>query len=138
LTKLVNKNIIYITGAIKTVNKTFGELIRDARKKQEYSQRELAKLVEVNYTYLSKLENDHAEYPPSKEVIRALANHLHLDEEELTKLAGRINPEDAQIFKELVKKYQEMPVLLRRMQENPDFAKKILEEVEKENIIEDK
>lgn len=116
------------------MNKTFGELIRDARKKQEYSQRELAKLVEVNYTYLSKLENDRAEYPPSKEVIRSLAHHLHLNEEELTKLAGRINPEDAQIFKDLVKKYQEMPVLLRRMQENPDFAKKILAEVEEENI----
>jgi HTH-type transcriptional regulator, competence development regulator len=115
------------------VNKTFGELIRDARKQQEYSQRELAKLVEVNYTYLSKLENDHAEYPPSKEVIRSLAHHLHLNEEELTKLAGRINPEDAQVFKELVKQYQEVPALLRRMQNNPDFAKKILAEIEKED-----
>ena len=115
------------------MNKTFGELIRDARKQQEYSQRELAKLVEVNYTYLSKLENDHAEYPPSKEVIRSLAHHLHLDEEELTKLAGRINPEDARVFKELVKQYQEVPALLRRMQNNPDFAKKILAEIDKED-----
>ncbi|MGL5807160.1 MAG: helix-turn-helix domain-containing protein [Xenococcaceae cyanobacterium] len=116
------------------MNKTFGELIRDARKQQEYSQRELAKLVQVNYTYLSKLENNHAEYPPSKEVIRSLAHHLHLDEEELTKLAGRIKPEDAQVFKDLVKQYQEMPVLLRRMQENPDFAKKILAKIEEEEI----
>jgi HTH-type transcriptional regulator, competence development regulator len=114
------------------VNITFGELIREARRQQEYSQRELASLIGVNYTYLSKLENDRAEYPPSQEVIQSLAHHLQLEEKELTKLAGRINPEDTQIFKDLVKKYQEMPVLLRRMQNNPDFANKILAEIDKQ------
>ena len=59
-------------------SKTFGKLIRQARKDREYSQRELAKLIGVNFTYLSKLENDHADYPPSKEVIQSLAKHLDL------------------------------------------------------------
>ena len=106
-------------------SKTFGKLIRKARRDREYNQRELAKLVGVNFTYLSKLENDHADYPPSKEVIQSLAKHLNLDEAELTQLAGRINPEDTEIFQDLFKQYQDMPVLLRRLRDNPEFAKKV-------------
>ena len=118
-------------------SKTFGKLIRKARRDKEYSQRELAKLIGVNFTYLSKLENDHADYPPSKEVIQSLANHLDLDNQELTQLAGRINPEDAAIFKDLIKQYQEMPVLLRRMRDNPAFAKKVFLEVDKNQAEEE-
>ena len=83
-------------------------------------------------SYLSKLENDHADYPPSKEVIQSLAKHLNLDEQELTQLAGRIDPEDAEIFRDLIKQYQEMPVLLRRMRDNPKFAKKVFSDINKD------
>lgn len=110
------------------MNRTFGKLIRQARKHREYSQRELAKLVGVNYTYLSKLENDHAGYPPSEEVIHQLALHLELQEEELRRLSGRITPDEAQVFEDLLKKHKEMPALLRRMRDEPEFARKILEE----------
>ena len=112
--------------------KRFGKLIRQARRDKEYSQRELAKLIGVNFTYLSKLENDHADYPPSNEVIQSLATHLDLDEQELTQLAGRIDPEDAAIFRDLIKQYQEMPVLLRRLQNNPKFAKKVFRDAQKD------
>ncbi|MGB3650371.1 MAG: helix-turn-helix transcriptional regulator [Rivularia sp. (in: cyanobacteria)] len=112
------------------MNETFGKLIRQARKQKEYSQRELAKLVGVNYTYLSKLENDHAGYPPSEDVIDSLAHHLDLTEQrdELRRLAGRITPEDAEVFEELVRKYKEMPALLRRMRDEPKFARELLKE----------
>ncbi len=36
------------------MEKTFGEVIRTARKNKEYSQRELAQLIGVDFTYLSK------------------------------------------------------------------------------------
>ena len=117
--------------------KTFGKLIRQARREQEYSQRELAKLVGVNFTYLSKLENDHADYPPSKEVIQSLAKHLKLQEAELVRLAGRINPEDTEIFQDLFKQYQDMPILLRRLRDNPEFAKKVFEQVNQDKTEEE-
>lgn len=117
--------------------KTFGKLIRKARREREYSQRELAKLVGVNFTYLSKLENDHADYPPSKEVIQSLAKHLNLDETELAQLAGRINPEDTEIFQDLFKQYQEMPILLRRLRDNPEFAKKVFLEADRDKTEEE-
>lgn len=112
------------------MSQTFGKVIRQARKDKEYSQRELAKLIGVDYTYLSKLENDHAGYPPSEDVIESLARHLDLSErkDELKRLAGRITPEDAKVFEELVKKYKQMPALLRRMRDEPEFAQKLLRE----------
>ena len=111
---------------------TFGKLIRQARKNKKCSQRELAKLVGVNYTYLSKLENDHAGTPPSEEVIYNLAKHLGLNPEELQYLAGRITEDDAKTFEEFVKKnYKEMPVLFRKMRETPNFAQKFLQETKK-------
>lgn len=112
------------------MSETFGKLIRQARKNKEYSQRELAKLIGVDYTYLSKLENDHAGYPPSEDVIEALARHLDLTDrtDDLKRLAGRITPDDAKVFEDLVKKYREMPALLRRMRDEPEFAQQLLRE----------
>ena len=65
------------------MSKTFGQLIRQARQGKGFSQRDLAKLVKVDYTYLSKLENDRAEYPPKEEVIQSLAHQLELELKEL-------------------------------------------------------
>lgn len=110
------------------MNQTFGKIIRQARKDKGLSQRELAKLVGVDYTYLSKLENDRAGYPPSEDVIYRLARHLDLNEAELRHLAGRITPDDAKVFEELVTKYKEMPALLRRMRDNPEFTQKLIQE----------
>lgn len=104
------------------MEKSFGKLIRQARKDKGYSQRELAKFLGVDFTYLSKLENDRADYAPKEEVIRGLARNLSLDEEELIFLAGRIPQQYEEILKQNPK---EMLMLFRRMQENPDFAQKI-------------
>jgi HTH-type transcriptional regulator, competence development regulator len=113
------------------VIQSFGGVIRQARKDRGYSQRELAKLVELDFTYLSKLENDRADYPPKENIIRSLAHHLSLNAEELIFLAGRIPERDEEFLK---KNFQTMPALFRRMQENPDFAKKIfLEATQPEN-----
>lgn len=93
---------------------TFGELIRQARKDKGYSQRQLAKLIHLDVTYLSKLENDRAGYAPKEDVIRSLARNLDLDEEELIFLAGRI----PQCYEELLKQnYKTMPGLFRRLGE---------------------
>lgn len=77
----------------------------------------------LDFTYLSKLENDRADYAPKEDVIRKLAEHLELDAEELVFLAGRIPERDEEFLK---RNYKEMPALFRRMQENPEFAQKSL------------
>ncbi len=102
------------------MTQTFGRLIRQARKDKGYSQRELASILSVDFTYLSKLENDRADYPPKEDVIRALARNLNLGEEELIFLAGRIPQQYEALLKQNPK---EMQMLFRRMQENPDWFK---------------
>jgi transcriptional regulator with XRE-family HTH domain len=106
------------------VSQQFGQLIRQARKNKGYSQRELAKLLELDFTYLSKLENNRADYPPKEDVIRALARHLALDEEKLIFLAGRIPQQDESLLRE---HYENMPTLFRRMRENPQFAEQVFQ-----------
>ncbi len=104
---------------------SFGQIIRQARKDNGYSQRELAKLVELDFTYLSKLENDRADYSPKEYVIQLLAHYLELNQEELIFLAGRIPQRDEDFIKQ---NYKAMPALFRRMQEDPKFAQKIFQE----------
>ena len=97
---------------------TFGQVIRTARTSIGYSQRELAKLVEIDFTYLSKLESNRACYPPKGYVIQQLAHYLSLDKEELMCLTGRL-PERYQDF--LKQNYKAMPALFRWMRQKPDF-----------------
>ncbi len=93
-------------------NLIFGQQIKRARKEKGYSQRALAKLIGIDFTYLSKIENNRADYAPKEEIIRSLAKHLELDAEELIFLAGRI-PSG---YEELLKQnYQTMPALFRRI-----------------------
>jgi len=108
----------------------FGELIKQARKKQGYSQRELAEKLGIDFTYLSKLENDRVEYAPKEELIIAMAKYLNLEQNELVFLAGRIPQKDEELIKQ---HYQKMPMLFRKMRENPQFAEKIFLEAQQNN-----
>ncbi len=104
------------------MEQTFGQLIRQARKNKGYSQRELAQLIGIDFTYLSKLENNRGDYAPKEGAIRSLALHLNLNAEELIYLAGRIPQREEDLLKE---HYKSMPTLFRRMRENPEFARKV-------------
>ncbi|MEZ2318180.1 MAG: helix-turn-helix domain-containing protein [Microcoleus sp.] len=108
----------------QTLEQTFGRLIRQARKDKGFSQRELAGMLSVDFTYLSKLENDRADYAPKEEVIRSLARNLDINEEELIFLAGRLPQQYEALLKQNPK---EMQALFRRMQENPDWLKNSLQ-----------
>ncbi|MEL4894260.1 helix-turn-helix domain-containing protein [Crocosphaera sp. Alani8] len=112
------------------MSQNFGQVIRQRRKKKGYSQRELAEKLEIDFTYLSKLENERAKYPPKEEVIRNLATYLDLDADELIFLAGKL-PEDNEDF--LREHYKSMPTLFRRMKENPKFAEKIFNQAIEED-----
>jgi transcriptional regulator with XRE-family HTH domain len=138
LTSVVNPRYDQPVSREVVVDQTFSKRLREARRNKGFSQRDLAGLVEVDYTYLSKLENNRADYPPKNDVIRALAHHLELDAEELSYLAGRITAEDAKVVQDLAKTHQkQMPVLLRTIRDNPELAQRILQEAHQEEQPED-
>lgn len=87
---------------------TFGERLRELRLKKGLSQRELGRLVDLDFTYISKIENG-ATDPPSEEKIRDLARVLEGDEEELLLLARKVPPAMLQVIVE----HPEVPRFLR-------------------------
>lgn len=70
---------------------TFGSSIRKLRGARGYSIKQLATDLNVNYTYLSKIENN--ERIPSEDFIERIAKAFQVDSEELKSQAGKI-PED--------------------------------------------
>ncbi len=106
------------------MSQTFAQVIRFARKQKGYSQRKLAQLIGLDFTYLSKLENNRVNYAPKEDAIRALAKHLDLNEEELIFLAGRIPKRDSQLLKQ---HYHAMPALFRRIRDDENFVAEFLE-----------
>lgn len=76
----------------------FGARLKQLRKQVGLTQRELADKVNVDFSYLSKIENGAAS-PPSEKVILRLAEVLYGDRDELLTLAGRIPPDIAEALK---------------------------------------
>lgn len=73
-------------------NITFGRRVRLLRLSLSLTQRELAERVGVDVTYISKMENDRLEHPPSLRAIQDIAAVLGADELELMDLTDRIPP----------------------------------------------
>lgn len=70
----------------------FGQRVRALRQEKGLSQRALAAKLSVNFTYLSKIENERLDFGdyPSEELICKLARALDVDEDELLILAKKI------------------------------------------------
>ena len=70
---------------------TFGETIKELRIQRRMTQREFAESLNVNFTYISKIENDKLEVLPSEDLIRRMAKLLDTDAEALLDLAGKLD-----------------------------------------------
>jgi tetratricopeptide (TPR) repeat protein len=79
--------------------KQFGVKLKELRTGAGLSLRELADKVNVDYSYLSKIENN-ALPPPSQKVILLLAEKLNANKDELLMLAGKIPSDIAEILKD--------------------------------------
>ena len=67
----------------------FGPHIRETREAKGFGLRELARLIEVEPAYLSKIEREIFP-PPSEALIVKIAGHLGEDPDRLLALAGKI------------------------------------------------
>ena len=71
---------------------TFGSKIRELRLQKDLTQRQLAEKVNINFTYLSKIENNKLKdvHFPSEETIVKLARELNANKDELLLLAQKV------------------------------------------------
>ncbi|MGH2460936.1 MAG: helix-turn-helix domain-containing protein [Chloroflexota bacterium] len=75
---------------------SFGKTIRELRKACGISQRDLAERSGIDFTYLSKIENERMP-PPAEPTIQVMAETLGADADELIRLAGKV-PSDLAEF----------------------------------------
>ncbi|MBM3571639.1 MAG: helix-turn-helix transcriptional regulator [Alphaproteobacteria bacterium] len=76
----------------------FGALVRKEREKREIGLREMAKLIGVSPTYLSKVERDEFP-PPAEDKVRAIARIIGRDADDLLARAGRVSADITDIIK---------------------------------------
>lgn len=99
---------------------SFGQLLREKRKEQKVSQRQLAKEVGVDFTYISKIENEMLA-PPSEETIQKMAKVLNADAINWILSAGKIPTS----FQNLI---FEEPNVVSFLREASSISKKEVEE----------
>ena len=72
---------------------TFGKTIKKLRKAKGITQLELAEKIGVDFTYVSKIENDRTLRAPAESTIKKMAEVLETNSEELILLAKKIPQE---------------------------------------------
>jgi transcriptional regulator with XRE-family HTH domain len=86
-----------MTGA-KDAREKFGAFIRRERKGKEIGLREIAKMIGVSPTYLSKVERDEFP-PPAEDKVRAIARIIACDTDDLLARAARVSTDITDIIK---------------------------------------
>lgn len=87
----------------------FGKLLKTLRVGKEISQRKLAELVGIDFTYISKIENGTME-PPAEDKIVKIAEVLGEDPDKMLIAAKKV-PRD---FQKVIAEYKDVPILLRK------------------------
>jgi len=101
----------------------FGDFVRERRerlreKDRSYSLRKVAERIQVQPSYLSKVERGDVA-PPSEATILRLAKELEVDGDILLALAGKVSTD----LKEVIRKRPQLfAELIRAMRDLPDHA----------------
>lgn len=69
---------------------SFGDVIKQLRKEKRITQRDLAQQVGIDFTYLSKIENNATGFCPSEAKIISIAQALDTDANTLILLAKKV------------------------------------------------
>ena len=73
----------------KSMNHSFGSTVRRERERLEIGLRQMAKMISVSPTYLSKVERDEFP-PPAEDKVKAIAKIIGHNTDEILALAGRV------------------------------------------------
>lgn len=79
-------------GTMMSMNQSFGQALRDLRRAKGVTQRGLAEKVGVDFSYISKIENDRLR-PPAADTIVKICEALEAQPDALLALTGKIPSE---------------------------------------------
>lgn len=86
------------TGETGMSGERFGEFVRRERAAKEIGLREMAKMIGVSPTYLSKVERDEFP-PPAEDKVKAIAEIIGCDVDQLLARAGKVASDLSDIIK---------------------------------------
>ena len=102
------------------MGESFGKYLRRKRKQKKMSQRALASEADINFTYLSKVENDVPGFSSLAEpTLEKIADALDVDPDEMITRAGKI---PADIKRMLVDDFSLVKEIRNRQQAGDDPA----------------
>src|SRR5690349_12760623 len=106
----------------------FGEFVRERRAAKNIGLRQMAKMIHVSPTYLSKVERDEFP-PPAEDKVEAIAEIIGCNKDDLLARANRV----ASDITEIIKRHPiELSALLRATKDLPaEDIPKVLREVQK-------
>jgi transcriptional regulator with XRE-family HTH domain len=84
--------------AMASGKEKFGEFVRREREAKEIGLREMAKMIGVSPTYLSKIERDEFP-PPAEDKVRKIAAIIGCDADEMLARADRVSSDLSEIIK---------------------------------------
>jgi transcriptional regulator with XRE-family HTH domain len=108
------------------------KLVKDYRKSNNLSQKQLAKILEIDSTYLSKIERDRTGTPPSKSLLIKIADLIGCDHDSLIYSTGRID-DLYPIFEQLAITYRDFLPFLRKLNNSPKFAREVFDRLEQKD-----
>lgn len=111
------------------MSEKLGDRLKRTRSERGLKLRETAIKVGISPTYLSRVENNQETSPPSEEKIRALADVLQDNFDELMQLAGRVPSE----VSDLIKADLGMPAFLRRARDKNYSAEDLMKLLDKKD-----
>lgn len=87
----------------------FGKLLKNLRVEKKITQRKLAELVGIDFTYISKIENGTME-PPAEDKIVKIAEILGEDADQMLITAKKVPSH----FQKVITENKDIPMLLRK------------------------
>ena len=118
------------------IHDTFGAVIKQAREALKLTQRDLARLIHVDQSYISKIEADTLKCIPSEVVVDLLIKALDLNPRETRLLVVRHDVYTT--YSALIKEYPRMLELTRAMHKNPAFANAVFRLLDLTNASSDR
>lgn len=103
------------------MEKSFGQTLQELRRAAGLSQRELATEVGVDFSYISKVENDRLP-PPSADTVVKICKVLKLPPDELLALTGKVTSDVREMLgtssaaQQFIRQAQEMKLTHREWQ----------------------
>ena len=109
------------------IKKTLGKVMRELRLNAKVSQSKMADILNIDKTYLSKLENDRVNIKLSNRVIDAIAAEYGISQKFIRQQLGMFTKREQAKLNSLLRQEDQFPALINAMYSDIYFRENVME-----------